>query len=66
MFPFCRNWDRVLNREFLIELDEFLLSNTDLKTDDRVILTGSIPKLITGKTNFIRVHRIGATSVEDV
>ncbi len=66
MFPFCRNWDRVLNREFLIELDEFLLSNTDLKADDRVILTGSIPKLITGKTNFIRVHRIGATSVEDV
>ena len=66
LYPFLKDWDRVLNREFLIDLDEFLLDSTDLKHDDYIILTGSIPKLITGKTNFLRVHRIGATSVEDV
>ena len=30
------------------------------KDDDRIIIVGSIPKLISGRTNFIRVHRIGA------
>lgn len=66
IISFHKDWDRVLNRSFLIELDNFFFENTNLKRDDYVILTGSIPKLITGKTNFLRVHRIGATSLEDV
>ena len=66
IISFHRDWDRVLNRSFLIELDNFFFENTNFKRDDYVILTGSIPKLITGKTNFLRVHRIGATSLEDV
>jgi hypothetical protein len=43
-----------------------LFENTTLQKDERVIITGSIPKLITGRTNFLRVHRIGATSSKDV
>ena len=55
-----KDWDAVLDHGMLEKIDEFLFANTDLKKDERIIIIGSIPKLITGRTNFIRVHRIGA------
>lgn len=55
-----KEWDDVLGHQMLEKIDEFLLQNTCLKKDERIIIIGSIPKLITGRTNFIRVHRIGA------
>ncbi len=64
--PFLRDWDTVFGRSILIKIDEFLFENTTLQKDDRIIITGSIPKLITGRTNFLRVHRLGATSSKDV
>lgn len=57
---YCKSWDRVLDHSMLEEIDKFLLESTCLKNDERIIIIGSIPKLITGRTNFIRVHRIGA------
>lgn len=57
---FQRNWDSVLDANMLKMIDEYILKNTDYKKDERIIIIGSIPKLITGRTNFIRVHRIGA------
>lgn len=58
--PFCRDWDCVIDSNMLSKIDEFIYENTDFKNDERIIIIGSIPKLITGRTNFIRVHRIGA------
>ncbi|MBR5303829.1 MAG: pyruvate kinase [Candidatus Gastranaerophilales bacterium] len=58
--PHYREWDCVIDSYMLSKIDEFLYTNTDLKDDDRIIIVGSIPKLISGRTNFIRVHRIGA------
>lgn len=55
-----RNWDSVLDYKMLNKIDDYLLQNTELKKDERIIIIGSIPKLITGRTNFIRIHRIGA------
>ena len=46
--------------ELLEKIDEYILTRTDYKKGERIIIIGSIPKLITGRTNFIRVHRIGA------
>lgn len=57
---FCKNWDDVLDENMLEKIDDFILNNTSFKKDERIIIVGSIPKLITGRTNFIRVHRIGA------
>ena len=57
---FCKQWDDVLDSKMLQKIDEFIFENTDYKKDDRIIIIGSIPKLITGRTNFIRIHRIGA------
>lgn len=60
IFPFFCDWDTVLDKELLGKLDELILSKTEFKKDERIIIIGSIPQLITGRTNFIRVHRIGA------
>ena len=57
---FHHNWDTVLDGEMLEKIDKFIFANTTFKKDDRIIIIGSIPQLITGRTNFIRVHRIGA------
>ena len=57
---FQKSWDMVLDSNMLKMIDEYLLEHTDYKKDERIIIIGSIPKLITGRTNFIRVHRIGA------
>ncbi len=59
VFAFCKKWDDVLNSELLINIDDFLINEIGLKKGDYVIITGSAPKLITGRTNFIRVHKIG-------
>ncbi len=59
VFAFCKNWDDVLGSELLINIDNFLINEIRLKQGDYVIITGSAPKLITGRTNFVRVHKIG-------
>ncbi len=55
-----KDWDKVLDDKLLKKIDDFILENTQFKKGERIIIIGSIPKLITGRTNFIRVHRIGA------
>lgn len=60
VFPYLKNWDEVFSENILINIDNFLINEIGLKENDYVIITGSAPKLITGRTNFIRVHRIKA------
>lgn len=57
----CKNWDEVLDSNLLEKIDDYISENTEFKKGERIIIVGSIPKLISGRTNFIRVHRIGAT-----
>lgn len=57
---YCKDWDAVLDHNMLAKIDKYILENTNFKKDERIIIIGSIPKLITGRTNFIRIHRIGA------
>ena len=58
----CQNWDEVLDSHLLEKIDDYILEKTDFKKGERIIIVGSIPKLISGRTNFIRVHRIGAAT----
>ncbi len=59
IYPFVADCDRVMDRSMLIEIDKILKERVGFKNGDGIILIGSIPKLITGRTNFIRVHKIG-------
>lgn len=58
--PTLKNWDVDLTDNLLKKIDKLLLEKTTFQKDDRVIIIGSIPKLITGRTNFVRVHRMCA------
>ena len=58
--PTLKNWDVDLTDNLLKKIDKLLLEKTSFQKDDRVIIIGSIPKLITGRTNFVRVHRMCA------
>jgi len=60
IFADYKEWDTVLDDRLLKKIDDYILETTELKKGERIIIIGSIPKLITGRTNFIRVHRIGA------
>lgn len=60
IFSDYKQWDRVIDENLLKDIDDYILSRTDFKKDERIVIIGSIPKLISGRTNFIRVHRIGA------
>ena len=48
-----------IDRPTLQKLDEFLVHETRLNTNDMVIVTGSVPNLMVGGTNFIKIHQIG-------
>lgn len=63
--PSHKEWDTVLDTNILKEIDKYIFENTSFKKDERIIIIGSIPKLITGRTNFIRVHRIGAENEQN-
>ena len=58
----CRNWDDVLDSNLLEKIDNYILQTTNFKKGERIVISGSIPKLISGRTNFIRIHRIGAAT----
>jgi len=60
IFPAMRVWDEVMDEALLKKLDDFLVDEYGLKKEEYVIIVGSTPYLISGRTNFIRVHRIGA------
>lgn len=54
-----KKWDDVLGQDLLLKIDEFLINEVGLQMGDYVVITGSAPRLISGRTNFIRVHKIG-------
>ncbi len=59
VYPFHKKWDNVLTGDLLLKIDEFLINEAGLKKGDYIVITGSAPNLITGRTNFVRVHKIG-------
>lgn len=51
--------DSVLDEALFEKIDNRLINRTWFKKGDDVIIVNSVPKLITGKINTIRVHKIG-------
>lgn len=50
-----------INQQILDFLDKYLMESYDYKEGDKVIFTGALPDLLVGKTNFIKIHEIGAS-----
>ncbi len=59
VYPVTIDFDGKIDRPALQKIDTFLIERFNFKTGDTVIFTGSVPELLMGETNFIKIHRIG-------
>lgn len=60
VYPYKMNLGKSIDEKALKELDKMLINETFISPGDKVIITGSLPHLVTGKTNFIRLYQVGS------
>lgn len=58
VFPIEMELNEGINQQTLETLDKCLIERFNFKVGDKVIFTGSLPDLLVGKTNFIKLHEI--------
>lgn len=62
VFPISIDIDDKIDRAALQKIDKYLIEKLKLNLDDTVIFTGSVPELLIGGTNFIKIHKIGSAN----
>jgi len=60
VYPIEMELNEGINQQTLEILDKCMVERFNFKVGDKVIFTGSLPDLLVGKTNFIKLHEIGA------
>ncbi len=63
VYPYKMTLHPNFTEEMLKEIDSVLIKETFLESGDKVIITGSLPFVTTGKTNFLRLHQLGSTGI---
>ncbi len=58
VFPITFKFERKIDRSSLDRMDKFLMKKLNFKSQDTVIITGSVPNVLVGGTNFIKIHKI--------
>ncbi len=58
VFPVNFKFESKIDRSSLDRVDKFLIKKLGLKPKDTVIITGSVPNVLVGGTNFIKIHTI--------
>lgn len=59
VYPIEMELEGGINQQTLEVLDKCLIERFNFKEGDKVVFTGSLPDLLVGKTNFIKLHEIG-------
>lgn len=59
VYPIEMELEGGFNKQALDTIDKCLIERFRFKEGDKVIFTGSLPDLLIGKTNFIKLHEIG-------
>ena len=54
-----KNCNTILDEAMFKSIDKLLIERTWIKEGDNIIIINSVPKLMSGKINAIRVHKIG-------
>lgn len=62
VFPITFKFERKIDRSSLDRMDNFLMKKLNFKSQDTVIITGSVPNVLVGGTNFIKIHKIDETA----
>ena len=61
VFPVPMNFDGKIDRKTVKTIDKFIIRHMDNVHDgDTLIFTGSVPELLIGGTNFIKIHKVGS------
>lgn len=58
VYPIEMELEGGINQQVLGVMDKCLIERFNFKVGDKVIFTGSLPDLLVGKTNFIKLHEI--------
>ena len=58
VYPISLEFNSRIDRESLLRMDNFLINKLGLCEGDYVVITGSVPELLIGDTNFIKIHRV--------
>jgi len=61
VYPFYMEFGTNFTEEFLARLDSFLVEKTFIKKGEKIIITGGMPCMSVGTTNFIRIHEVGVS-----
>ena len=56
-----KNCNSVLDEALFNKIDDLLTERVGFRKGDDIVIVNSVPKLMTGKINTIRVHKIGET-----
>ncbi len=56
--PIPLDFENTIDKKSLAVMDKFLTDKLGLENGDYVVITGSVPELLVGGTNFIKVHQI--------
>ena len=59
IFPVPVKFRESIDKDSLKLLDELLVNKCHLKNNDATVITGSLPEVMVGGTNFIKIHKIG-------
>lgn len=61
VFPVPMNFDGKIDKKTVKTIDKFIKRHMDNVNDgDNLIFTGSVPELLIGGTNFIKIHQVGS------
>ena len=62
VYPIETKFNEEITPETLKTFNSMLMEKNGLKKGDTVLFTGAMPDLMTGKTNFIKIHELGSLS----
>ena len=60
VFPVEMELQENFTRETLQCLEKCLIEHFNMKKGDKIVVTGALPDVMVGKTNFIKLHEIGS------
>ena len=60
VFPVHMELTESFSKDTLIRIEEKLKQKFEYKNGDKIVITGAIPDVMVGKTNFIKLHEIGS------
>ena len=59
VYPIALDFNGKIDKQSLKKVDKFLTKYLGFEEGDAVVITGSVPELLVGGTNFIKIHVVG-------